>query len=108
MKSKQTALSLGSTRKAKPKPDRGFTYYMLGGLPWSDYIAISSVPLCTHQHGPVDEDTMGALVRKCMWPAFWSRRCLTAEWNGHAVGSEVLVYGTVGTAYKIEIWIKAA
>jgi hypothetical protein len=106
---KQAVLEMGDT-----KPKASWSFHIVGGWTgYSAYIPHSSLPLCDHdfsamKHESVDMETLKQLKPRPHFLVFCKRYCLTAEWQGHAAGSEVIVNGTVGVASRIDVYVKEA
>jgi hypothetical protein len=104
-RSKPVQRSIAFTPAAKVQAAR-LTFYAVGGWPeCSAYIDPRSVPLCTHEHGEVDPELKERLVKLCLIPAYFARRCLTAEWRGHEAGTDVITYGSVGEGSRFDLWV---
>lgn len=79
--------------------------YLIGGWPdYSHWIDPRSVPLCRHGHEPPSLAVMQALMRRCLVPQLFVRRCLSAAWREYPAGTEVLSYGSIDNA-KFDLFI---
>jgi hypothetical protein len=105
-RTKPAQQSLRFEPPARAKAAR-YEYHAIGGWPeYSAYIDPRTVPLCTHDHGEVDPDLMKQLVKRCLWPAYFKRRCLAASWRGYEAGTEAITYGSVGDGTRFDLWVR--